>query len=71
MTQTLPISEYTGKPKQFVKLKPHAPPQVGKSMIGTVVSHPSFPPGTEVSTTHVQSISGSRVETRSSVYEIC
>lgn len=70
MTQALPLSSFTGKPKQFVQLKPDAAPQVGKSMRGIVVSHPHFPPGTEVATTHVLSIDGNRVETRSSVYEL-
>lgn len=69
MSETLPLS-YTGKPKQFVQLKPNEPPEIGKGMIGRVISHPFHPPGTEVATTHVLSIDGNRVETRSSVYEI-
>jgi hypothetical protein len=70
MSQALPLSSYTGKPKQFVQLKPSKPPQLGHSMVGIVVSHPFHPPGTEVATTNVLSIEGSRVETRSSVYEL-
>lgn len=71
MSEVLPISSYTGKPKQFVRIRPDETPQIGKSMSGTVISHPHFPQGTEISTTHVLSIEGTRVQTRSSVYEIC
>ena len=71
MSQALPLSSYTGKPKQFVQLKPTVEPKVGCAMRGVVVSHPFHSPGTEVVTTPVLSIDGSKVQTRSSVYELC
>jgi hypothetical protein len=70
MLQALPLSPYTGNPKQFVRIRPLSPPQIGKSMVGIVESHPFFPRGTEVSTTHVLSIEGRHAQTRSSVYEL-
>lgn len=67
---SMPYSEYLRKPKQFVRIRPHQPPQIGQSMVGTVLEHPFHPPMTEVCTTAVLSIEGNRVETRSSVYEL-
>lgn len=65
---TLFFSAGTGK--QFVRIRPKSPPEVGKSMVGIVESHPFHAPGTEVVTTHVLSITGRQAHTRSSVYEL-
>jgi hypothetical protein len=70
MSQSLPLSSYTGKPKQFVRIRPSAAPEVGKPMTGIVESHPFHKPGTEVVTTPVLSIEGRHAQTRSSVYEL-
>lgn len=70
MPDSLPISSYTGKQKQFVRIRPKSTPEVGKSMIGIVESHPFHAPGTEVVTTPVLSIDGRQARTRSSVYEL-
>lgn len=56
--------------KQKVVLKVQEEPVVGKGMRGVVVDHPFHPPGTDVVTTAVLSIDGTRVETKHSVYEI-
>lgn len=66
-----PHSEYLGRPKQLVRIRPDAPPQVGQSMKGIVQAHPCWPAGTEVCTSPILSVQGNRAETRSSVYILC
>lgn len=69
-TVSQPVSP-TPRVKQFVKIRPDSPPEVGKGMTGIVRQHPFHPPGTEVTTTPVLSIEGNKVETNGSIYEIC
>jgi len=58
------------EPKQFVRLRAHGAPRLGENMLGTVVAHPRHPSGTEVVTSPVLHIEGSRVRTRYSEYEL-
>lgn len=56
--------------KQRVTLRVSKPPVVGEGMRGIVVEHPFHPPGTEVVTTKVLSITEDFVETRHSIYTL-
>lgn len=60
------------KPKQKVTLRNlKSQPEVGKGMIGEVVSHPFHRPYTEVATTNVIAIKpDGTVETKNSIYTI-
>ena len=57
--------------QQVVLEKLREEPVIGKGMIGFVVSHPTWKPGTEVGTTNVIAINeDGTIETKNSIYTI-